>query len=149
MGLLTHLLGCPGVCPCSVHILFLLSFTMTMGTSLRKQWAKQGKLTKSSIQRHLYWACKWWDNSSMLSRFLKRHLFSVFFIVLEDPIWAHGVLVFFFYSYSMTCCLSWALILTARRQPSVASKSLPDASLWPSVWISWKPEKLLPCFISK
>lgn len=130
-----------------LSLLFLLSFTMTMGTSLRKQWAKQGKLTKSSIQRHSYWAFKWWDNSSVLSRFLKRCLF--FLHLLQFSFGFHGFLVLFFSSYSMTCCLSTALILTARLQPSVASRSSPDALLWLSVWIRWKPEKLLLCCISK
>lgn len=56
-------------------------------------------------------------------------MFPRFMIVLGDLIWAHGFLLFFFCSYLTTCCLSSALISTARRQPSVASRSWPDASL--------------------
>lgn len=70
--------------------------------------------------RHLEYVVQIFKTTSM---------FPGFIIVLEDLIWAHGFLVFFFCSYSTTCCPSSALILTARRQPSVASKSWPGASL--------------------
>lgn len=55
-------------------------------------------------------------------------MFPRFIIVAEDLIQAHGFRVFFFCSYLTTCYPSSALMSTARRQPSVASRSWPDAS---------------------